>query len=414
MITIKRRHNIEDPKFIEMLNKYNNIVRYSYNRRYKYGITKLSELEKIVKSNMKNIDCLDASWIKCAVKKSTELNIDKKLYFGGKNNFFKRKFNKIKYYDKNQPMEMRGSSSDRGNRKAKIVGDLFIFKPIKGLEFIIQLDLSRNEKKMLSIIEEESRLSKNYFNFEIDENYIWISFNEPPMYKHTFKKDRYLGIDFNPNWVALSIIDNDGVEIHKELIDLREINRLSLDKKKFEMSQISKYIINVCKGYNVEYVCIEKLNIKSSNKGLGKNYNRLLNNDWNRNYQTNNLIKWLTINSIKYLYVNPFYTSFIGQLKNIEEYDSITASKEVAFRGYLMNKGINVNEYVNDFLSGLVTTHWKEMLPNINTYKEMYNYFKYQKKSGNSYRFLFNDVEKRKWSCFRLMSNKSMVDLIRF
>ena len=156
---------------------------------------------------MKNIDCLDASWIKCAVKKSTELNIDKKLYFGGKNNFFNRKFNKIKYYDKNQPMEMRGSSSDRGNRKAKIVGDLFIFKPIKGLEFIIQLDLSRNEKKMLSIIEDESRLSKNYFNFEIDENYIWISFNEPSMYKHTFKKDRYLGIDLNPNWIALSIID---------------------------------------------------------------------------------------------------------------------------------------------------------------------------------------------------------------
>ncbi len=80
MITIKRRHNIEDPEFIEMLNKYNNIVRYSYNRRYKDGITKLSDLEKIVKSNMKNIDCLDASWIKCAVKKSTELNIDKKLF----------------------------------------------------------------------------------------------------------------------------------------------------------------------------------------------------------------------------------------------------------------------------------------------------------------------------------------------
>ena len=92
MITIKKRHNLNDVLFIELINKYNNVVRYSYNRRIKDKITKLSDLERNVKDNMLNIDCLDASWIKCAVKKSTELQTDKKLYFGGKSNFFKRKF----------------------------------------------------------------------------------------------------------------------------------------------------------------------------------------------------------------------------------------------------------------------------------------------------------------------------------
>jgi hypothetical protein len=177
---------------------------------------------------------------------------------------------------------------------------------------------------------------------------------------------------------------------------------------------LNKHIVNICKGYNVEYVCIEDLSIKSSNKGLGKRYNKLLNNDWNRNYLVNNLVKWLNINSIKHLMVNPFYTSFIGQVKNIEDYDSLAASKEVAWRGYLMNKGIKVNEYTKEFLSGSVTTHWKEMLPDINTFREMYDFFKTKKKSKNSYRFLFNDVEKLKWSSLRLMSNRSMIDLIRF
>ena len=79
-----------------------------------------------------------------------------------------------------------------------------------------------------------------------------------------------------------------------------------------------------------------------------------------------------------------------------------------------MSKGIKVNDYVNNFLSSLVTTHWKEMLPDINTFREMYDFFKTKKKSKNSYRFLFNDVEKLKWSCLRLNSNKSMIDLIRF
>jgi hypothetical protein len=40
MITIKKRHNIDDPKFLELLSKFNNVVRYAYNRRVKDGISK--------------------------------------------------------------------------------------------------------------------------------------------------------------------------------------------------------------------------------------------------------------------------------------------------------------------------------------------------------------------------------------
>ena len=414
MITIKKKHNINDPKFLELLTKFNNVVRYAYNRRVKDGISKLSELEQHVKLNMMNIDCLDASWIKNAVKKSTELHTDKKLYFGGKSNFFKKKFGKKVDFNKNSPMEIRGASGDKGNRKAKLVDNKFIFKPYKGLEFEIELKLSRNEKKMLNIIQEESKLSRNYFNFEINEEYIWITFNEPVLESHTFKKGRYLGIDLNPNWIAISIMDNGITEVYKELIDLRELNKCGKSKKEYELSILSKHIIKICRGWNVESVCIEELSMSSGDKGKGRSYNKLVNNDWNRNYFVNNLRKWLNINSIKFLMVNPFYTSFIGQVKNPEDYDSIAASKEVAYRGYLMDQKFRVNDYINGFLSGPVTTRWKEMLPDINTFREMYNYFKSQKKSKNSYRFLFNEAEKLKWSCLRLMSYKSNIDLIRF
>ena len=112
--------------------------------------------------------------------------------------------------------------------------------------------------------------------------------------------------------------------------------------------------------------------------------------------------------------VNPFYTSFIGQVKNTEDYDSIAASKEVAYRGYLMVNSFEVGKYVNDFLSSPITTHWKKMLSDVMTFKEMHDYFKTKKKSKSSYRFLFNDNEKLKWSSFRLKSHKSRVDLVRF
>jgi IS605 OrfB family transposase len=413
MITLKKPHNINNQQFLNLINKFNNVVRYSYNRRIKDAINKSSDLEKYVKSNMLNIN-LDASWIKAAVKKATELQIDTKLYFGGKSNFFKKKFNKIKDFNKNVPLEIRGSSFDKGNRKASLVDGNLIFKPFKGIKYNIELKLSKNEKRMLSIIEEESKLGKNYFNIEFDSKYVYISFNEPVMETHVFKKDRYLGIDLNPNWIAISIMDNGTKEIFKELIDLRLLNKSCKNKKEYELSIISKHIISLCKQYQVEYTCLEDLNISSSNKGKGTRYNKLVNNDWNRNYFVNNLVKWLNISGIKCLKVNPFYTSFIGQIKNEKDYDSIAASKEIGYRGYLMNKGLKIYDYIDQFLSGLVTTRWKEMLPNINTFKDLYNHFKNQKKSKYSYRFLFNDVEKQNWSYFRLKSNKSMIDLIRF
>jgi hypothetical protein len=110
--------------------------------------------------------------------------------------------------------------------------------------------------------------------------------------------------------------------------------------------------------------------------------------------------------------VNPFYTSFMGQIKNENDYNSIAASKEIVLRGYLTNR-IKISDYVNNFLVGLVTTRWKKMLPEVDTYKDLYDFFK-KKKSKNSYRFLFDDVEKQKWSYLRLNFYKSGIDLIRF
>jgi IS605 OrfB family transposase len=410
MITIKKKHNIDDDYFLNLLNKYNNVIRFSYNRIIKDKITKYSELERIVKDKMLNIECLDASWIKSAVKKSTELQTETKLYFGGKNNFFKRKYKKIDLLDKNFPIEMRGSSNDKGNRKASLVSNKFIFKPVKGIKYEIDLKLSKNENKMLSIIEDESKLYKNYFNFKIDKQYIYISFNEPILNIYKSKNNRYLGIDLNPNWIALSIQDIDK-EVFKEIIDLKLLNKQTTNKKQHELVELNKHIISLCKNYKVEYVFLEDLNIRSSNKNKGRRFNKLLNNDWNRNYTVNNLVKQLNINSIKYRLVNPFYTSFIGQIKDLNEYDSVAASKEIVHRGYLMINNYNVNDYVNSFLSNLVSTHWKKMISEVSTYKDLYDYYK--SKSKTSYRFLFNDIEKLKFSSLRLKFHKSMVDLIR-
>ena len=93
MITIKKKHNIILNK--NFIDQFNSVIRFAYNRIIKDKIIKQSELEQLVKNKMSNINELDASWIKSAVKKATELSREGKLYFGGKKQFFKRKYKKI-------------------------------------------------------------------------------------------------------------------------------------------------------------------------------------------------------------------------------------------------------------------------------------------------------------------------------
>ena len=417
MTTIKKKHNIVDERLILLINKYNNVVRYAYNRIIKDNITELSKLEQYVKTNMKHIDELDASWIKAAVKKATELDTEEKLYFGGKKQYFEHKYKKsTETYNRNIPLFIRGSSMDRGNRKAILKSNILTFKPNRNISFDIELKLSKNQTKLLNAIKQEISEGRNYFNIGIDETYVYISFNAPQLEDTKYREDRYLGIDLNPNWIAVSILDKGKSEVFKEIIDisgLNDKNVISTNKKRYELTQINKHIIKICKYYGVECVCVEDLNIKSKDLGKGKKLNKLINIDWNRNYMVNNLIKWCDVSGIKHTKINPFYSSFMGQLKNENDYDSVAASKEVCYRGYIENKGIEIKSYVKDYLSDLVATRWKNMLPNICTNKELYDYFKGQKKSTTSYRFLFTKVERLKYSCLRLNHHLSNVDLIR-
>lgn len=427
MITIKKLHKqtFNDEKLIK---QFSSVIRYCYNRIKKDNITKPSDLEKLVKSNMNNIDSLDASWIKTAVKKATELNQDTKLYFGSKKEFFQRKYHKTNNYKESKliPLDMRGSTSDKGNRKAKldILNNKVIFKPNKNNHYEINLNLSKNERNMLLKLETQCQNKENYFNIKIDLNYIWISFDETRLPKdevYSFINDRVLGIDLNPNYIALSIVDyknnksNKSNIVHKELICLNKLlENGNTNKRNYELIKVCEKIINLTKQYKCELISLENLNIKSKDNNRGKGYNRLVNNLWNRNLVVNNITKRCNILGIKLVKVKPHYSSFIGQMKYEKEFDSVAASLEMAYRGYLVNKGRNEYDSINDLCYSYLPTRWKKMVNNVSmTFKELYYIFK-QNKMLNSYRFNFDRMKYDDRSFFSLGSVNSMVELYRF
>ena len=159
------------------------------------------------------------------------------------------------------------------------------------------------------------------------------------------------------------------------------------------MRELNHKLIRICKHYKVSKICVEELNISSSNKGQGKVFNRLCNNQWNREVTLNNLKVLTSTYGIELIEVNPIYSSFVGNIEygNSTTPDMIASSIEIARRGYKkFSKGwfyptLNLEKVRNKF------NQWKEEIySNIENWKELYDKVK---KSGMRYRFQLSECD---------------------
>ena len=418
------------------LRQYNNVLRFAYNR-FGEGLSQ-SQVESMVKEKMNNIDLLDASVIKCAVSKASSIQNDK-IIFGSKFLFRKLKYGKeTPSLNKNtwkkrrnlRPLLLRGSTSDNGgNRKVTldiINNNQIIIKWNKKTHIPIQLPrLNKNHRKQLSRLEELCSENRACFSVELNSEYVYIIFDENIIREedsYVPKENRYMSFDINPNYIGLVISDEDNI-IHKEIIEMKGINQKDIpnNKRRYEVLEISRYMISsLAKHFRVENVCFEKLDIPARDNKKGKWFNRLVNNYWLRNLLINNIKKRCNLLGIKTIEILPQYSSFIGQINNPEEVDSIASAIELNRRGVLFDK-IYIKNLIPKqdiifpkFDIGSLATHWKEMLKDnlnsINSWKGLYSCFK---KSKTSYRFLF-DSNKIRANSFRFQSIKSRINLYVF
>ena len=111
------------------------------------------------------------------------------------------------------------------------------------------------------------------------------------------------------------------------------------DKRKHETLEVSKFLVDITKHYRCECFCIEDLSIKSKDNKQGKNFNKLVNNNWCRNKLVNNLRKRCNIYGIKFVEISPQYSSVIGNLvyRELKLPDMILSSIEISRRCYEFN-----------------------------------------------------------------------------
>lgn len=147
---------------------------------------------------------------------------------------------------------------------------------------------------------------------------------------------------------------------------------VSESKLTHEVIQVAHSLGQWLKHLRVEKVFVEQLSFKQGNKGKGKNFNRLTQNQWKRKDFASSLSKHFTL-----IEINAAYTSTIGNVLNRELPDPIAASTSIAIRGHEV-----ITKKSGKFFPDLpamtyLKDHWKETeIPVVDTWKELHEFFK--------------------------------------
>lgn len=390
---------------------FNSVIRLSFNR-YQDNFK-----EKEIRSYLKNKFEKQNSWfVQCGIKIGQQLfkkHQNKKIIFGGKFNlkqYLKKLISKDKYKEnKLLPITIQGEQLHKGNRlfDFNFLENSIIFKPSKSdhrtIKYKVPHKKIRNNLTRLQELVDSKQIT---ITVSLTKSNVYLTFDESKIIDCNFKnlkKNRVLGIDMNPNYVGISVLEFDEKDefkiLDKKVFDLSKLTKKSgkssKDKKSkhltnklhHETIQIAHDIANLVNYWKCNKVVIEDLSIKSSDKGHGRYFNRLCNNVWNRNLFVNKLKSLSLLCNFGLVEVNPCYSSFIGNIMygNPNTPDMIAASIEVARRGY---KKFQKSWFYPSIKNERIDEQRKQTLSGFDTWKSA---FQKAKKSKVKYRFLLQD-----------------------
>ncbi len=404
----------EDKIFIRDLQRqYSIVVRYAYNR-YLDGLDQ-KEIRGLVK-NLNNIEELNSWLIQCAILDAkavfTRFNIEKEagktvikrkqILFGGKgllNRLHKSLISKQEFNDKRlRPLDIQGEQIHFGNRMFNLDiqdNNSLIFKVNRTHHIKINLPkLRTNWLNLLWKMEFLANEKQVTYSVKLTSEFIYISFDTKENFDIVHKENRCLGIDMNPNFIGVSVLefnkDSSFKILETKMFDIQELTKRSgkansdskskylHNKLQFETIEITKSILNIAKSWNVKFIYLEDLHFKD-NADHGTGFNRLTKNKWLKGLFQEQLKKRMDLFGFKTFSVNPAYTSIIGNLQyNFP--DPINASIEIARRGQEVIIIKNKKFYPDLWIKDIIKEQWKQtQLCSPKSWKEIFVWLKNSK-----------------------------------
>lgn len=307
------------------------------------------------------------------------LNKDKKVHFGKFLRFQRGLISKDELKDsRNTGIISEGEMNQKGNRlfKIDIENSKFIYKRACKEHYDLKIveKLNDKRKQILEKIQMLMSEKKIPVTIRLKKDHIYISYDETIVEKEKqFKdlfKNRVLGIDLNPNYFGISIIEFNRHDkykvIHKEVIDLNELQKQSKNKIHHELYEINHHILKLCKTWKVSKLAIEDLKFKKSDRFWSKDLNRLCRNKFRYSFVKSHLTTLCNVYGVELIEVNAAYSSIIGNFKHGSATcpDMVAASIEIARRSYKkFEKGWIYPKIINgQRIQQVLGNQWKEEL----------------------------------------------------
>ena len=400
----------KNPDMLDEIRVFSSMVRIAFNR-FQDGYSEKQITEYL------NARFVTNCWmIRSAIKEAHALfdvQGQRHIVFGGKWNlkqYLKGLITKEQFKQKRQrPLCSIGESIYKGNRlfAFDLSNNRVVYKPTRGIRKEIYFrPVKKKLANELATVQELASQKKMPVTVKFTDRHLFLTYDESLIYNEAYKGlkfNRVLGIDMNPNYIGVSVIEFDKNDefrvLHKEVYDLTALTKssgkASNDKKskyytnklKHETLAIAHKINRLVDYWKCSKLAIEDLSIKPSDKQKGSAFNRLCNNKWERQLFVNKLKMLSGIHRYELVEVNPAYSSIVGNFAygSPTTPDMVASASEIARRAY---KKFEKGWFYPRFNISHINEQWKQTLCGVKSWKTL---FPKIKEAGLKYRFLLSD-----------------------
>ncbi len=326
----------------QMIKDWNSAYRFSY-KRFKEGKS-FNEARKATKAIYKSLNTRQISDAVNAARQLYRRCKDKKVIFGGRKNWNKLVQGDISNSEwkqlRDNQIYCRGDATKSGNPNLRVSKELDKLRITYGNRLFISYQLfvpKKFRKRLKKLL--KSGIAYNVRLIKKDTIHYKVCIDYESSIPKVLPNQGVVGIDINPDRLALAYVSNDGNLEHTYTLVNNRLTCANTNKRDYDISILIKTIVNLALQDNRKVV-FENLQFPKKFKNQGRKFNRIKSNfPWKKFLMQ--LERKCVEHGIEYKKVNPAFTSVIGKLKYQKMYN-LNTHESAAF--VIGRRGMGYNE----------------------------------------------------------------------